>query len=276
MFLRGIRKIGPTHQITAPGRALIRSLAPHGFYAYCAIEQALEMANLKADEISDVKTGLFTASAGSASNIHYFVQRLHDLGVDRMGPKGVVSSIAGTLNFCFVSHYKIKGHSCGFVSACASSGHAIGYAMEEIRSGRQDRMIVVGAEDGDADTLLPFAAMRAMSLESDPEKAAKPFDVARSGFIGTGGATVLILESEELAQKRGAQPLAEMIGWGQASDGYSAVLPEPDGKGLILAMESALADSKLEPDQVDYLNAHATGTSSGDIAELRAIKSVFW
>ena len=136
-------------------------------------------------------------------------------------------------------------------------------------------MIVVGAEDGDSDTLLPFAAMRAMSLESDPKKAAKPFDVERSGFIGTGGATVLILESESLAERRGAVPMAEMLGWGQASDGYSAVLPEPDGKGIAQAMQYALQDSGLEPDQIDYLNAHATGTPSGDIAELRAIKSVF-
>jgi len=258
-----------------PARAFLRSLAPHGLFAYCAIEQALASAGLNKDEISDARTGLYTASAGSATNLHYFVQRLHDYGVDRMGPKGVVASIAGTLNFCFVSHYKIKGNSCGFVSACASSGHALGFAIEEIRSGRQDRMIVVGAEDGDSDTLLPFAAMRAMSLESDPKKAAKPFDVERSGFVGTGGATVLILESESSTEKRGVEPMAEMLGWGQASDGYSAVLPEPDGKGVAQAMEYALQSSGLKPDEIDYLNAHATGTTSGDTAELRAIKSVF-
>ncbi len=258
-----------------PGRSLLRSLAPHGLYAYCAIEQALKQAGLKKEDISDPMTGLYTASAGSATNLHYYIDRLNKYGTERMGPMGVVSSIAGTLNFCMVSHYKIKGNSCGFVSACASSGHALGYAFEEIRSGRQDRMIVVGAEDGDSATLLPFAAMRAMSLEKDPTMAAKPFDVNRSGFIGTGGATVLILESEELAKQRDIEPLAEMLGWGQASDGHSPVLPEPDGKGLSRAMQNALDSAEVNAESVDYINAHATGTVSGDIAELRAIKEVF-
>ena len=258
-----------------PGRALLRSLAPHGFYAYCAIEQALKQAGLSYDVISDPQTGLHTASAGSPGNLRYYINRMHEYGVDRMGPKAVVASIAGTLNFSLVSHYKIKGNSCGFVSACASSGHALGYAIEEIRSGRQQRMIVVGAEDGDLDTLLPFAGMRAMSLETDPQKAAKPFDVGRNGFVGTGGAAVMILESEELVAERGVQPMVELLGWGQASDGFSAVLPEPDGKGLSRAMKNALQYSEVKPEQVDYLNAHATGTVSGDTAELRAIKEVF-
>jgi len=258
-----------------PGRALLRSLAPNGFFAYCAIEQALQQAGLSAEDISNPETGIHTASAGSPTNLHYYFNRMHEVGVDRMGPKAVVASISGTLNFTLVSHYKIKGNSCGFVSACASSGHAIGYAIEEIRSGRQQRIIVVGAEDGDLDTLLPFAGMRAMSLEKEAKKGAKPFDVDRSGFIGTGGATALILESEELVHKRGATPLGELLGWGQASDGYSAVLPEPDGLGLSRAMQNALKDSQIEAKAIDYLNAHATGTVAGDIAELRAIKQVF-
>lgn len=258
-----------------PSRNLLRSFAPHGLYAYCAIEQALQQAGLDAGAISNPETGLHTASAGSPRNLHHHLVRMHNHGVERLSPKSVVTSIAGTLNFCLVSHYKIKGNSCGFVSACASSGHALGYAFDEIRSGRQERIIVVGAEDGDLSTLLPFASMRAMSLLEDPVKAAKPFDVERSGFVGTGGAVALILESDSAVRERSATPLVEMLGWGQASDGYSAVLPEPEGEGLSRAMQQAIRSTALTPESVDYLNAHATGTPSGDIAELRAIKTVF-
>ena len=258
-----------------PSRNLLRSLAPHGLYAYCAIEQALKQAGLDEEWLSNFHTGIHTASAGSPRNLRHHMNRMHELGVERLSPKSVVTSIAGTLNFCLVSHYKIKGNSCGFVSACASSGHALGYAFDEIRSGRQERVIVVGAEDGDLDTLLPFASMRAMSLEPDPLKACKPFDVDRSGFVGTGGAVALILESENSISARKAAPLMEMLGWAQTSDGYSAVLPEPDGEGLARAMQLALKSSELRSDEVDYLNAHATGTPSGDVAELRAIRTVF-
>ena len=259
----------------APGRALLRSLAPHGLYCYFAIEQAIAQAGLSEEHISNSRTGFHSASAGSPTNLAYYVNRMHQHGVDRLSPKAIVASIPGTINFSFVSHYKIKGSSCGFVSACASSGHALGYALDEIRLGRQDRMIIVGGEDGDLNTILPFAAMRALSPETTPEKGAKPFDVERSGFIGTGGAAAMIIEAEDAIAKRGGTPLVEFKGWGQSSDGFSAVLPEPEGAGLARSMRFSLESAGLNADDVDYINAHATATIPGDIAELKAIKDVF-
>ena len=259
----------------APSRALLRSLSPHGLYCYFAIEQAIAQAGLSEEHISNTRTGFHSASAGSTTNLTYFVNRMHQHGVDRLSPKAIVASIPGTINFSFVSHYKIKGNSCGFVSACASSGHALGYALDEIRLGRQDRMIIVGAEDGDLNTILPFAAMRALSTETTPEKGSRPFDANRTGFVGTGGAAAMILESEDVLDQRGGTPLAEFKGWGQSSDGYSAVLPEPEGQGLIRAMQASLQSAQLEPSAIDYINAHATATIPGDIAELKAIKQVF-
>ena len=259
----------------APGRALLRSLSPHGLYCYFAIEQAIAQAGLSQEHISNYRTGFHSASAGSPTNLNYYVNRMHQHGVDRLSPKAIVASIPGTINFSFVSHYKIKGNSCGFVSACASSGHALGYALDEIRLGRHDRMIVVGAEDGDLNTILPFAAMRALSTETSPERGAKPFDVDRSGFIGTGGAAAMILEAEDVLEQRGGTPLAEFKGWGRSSDGYSAVLPEPEGEGLSRSMEASLESSNIHASDVDYINAHATATIPGDVAELKAIKRVF-
>jgi 3-oxoacyl-[acyl-carrier-protein] synthase I len=258
-----------------PDRALLRSLSPHGLFVWCALEQAIRQAGLTKEDISNTRTGLYTASAGSVKTLCYYNERMHSLGVERLSPKAVVTAIAGTLNFSLVAHYKIKGCSCGFVSACASSGHAMGFALDEIRLGRQDRMLVVGGEDGDLDTILPFAAMRALSPASDPAKASRPFDRDRTGFVATGGGVAMILESEDALAARGAVPLVEFVGWGQSSDGFSTVLPEPEGLGLSRAMEQALTSSGVAAEEVDYLNAHATATIPGDIAELKAIKRVF-
>jgi 3-oxoacyl-[acyl-carrier-protein] synthase-1 len=185
-----------------------------------------------------------------------------------------VSSIAGTLNFNLAAHYGIKGANCGFVSACTSSSHALGYAFDEIALGRQERMLVVGAEDGEAETLLPFIGMRALSNNKDPDTASRPFDQKRDGFVGTGGGAALILESEVSAAKRGVEPIAEMRGWAQASDGHSVAAPHPAGWGIQTAMEQCLKVAKVDPKFVDWVNAHATSTPAGDRAEALALKAV--
>ncbi len=255
--------------------SLIRGLSPHGLYALCSVTQAIEDAGLDPGQVSNPETGLFTASAGSIGMMGHFLNRMRKVGVDRVNPKGIVATIAGTLNFSLVAHLKIKGSSCGYVSACASSGHALGYAFDEIRSGRQQRMIVVGAEDGNEDCILPFAGMRALSVNKDPGFASRPFDKSRDGFVGTGGAATLILESEAALSERGVDPYCEMIGWAQSSDGYNPVLPEPEGEGLKRAIETALRVAEVDPPQVDYVNAHAPSTPFGDLAEMKALKSVF-
>jgi 3-oxoacyl-[acyl-carrier-protein] synthase-1 len=250
----------------------LRGLSPHGLYGHCALAQALAEAGLTKEDVSNHRTGLYTASAGSSTFIANHLFRLHKYGVERTNPKGMVASIAGTLNFNLVAAFGIRGSSCGFVSACASSGHALAFAAEEIVSGRQDRMLVVGAEDGNIDTILPFASMRALSLNTDPLQASRPFDKNRDGFVGTGGGIAMVLESRELAESRSADIKADFIGWGQASDGFNSVLPEPEGAGLHQAMTLATERAGIQPDDLDYINAHAPSTFHGDQAECRALR----
>ena len=256
-------------------RELLRGMAPHGVYAYCAMQQAVEDAKLGEADISNPGTGLYAASAGSPFLLGFHLERMRKLGVMRCPPLGIVASISGTVNFNLVSHFKIKGASTGFSSACASSAHAAAFAYDEIALGRQQRMFVVGAEDGNVESILPFAGMRALSLQTDPSIASRPFDVARDGFVGTGGATVLVLESEEEVARRGVRVYAELAGWGQASDGHNVAISHPDGEGLRVAIENALRQSDIAPDEVDYVNAHATSTPIGDISEVKALRAIF-
>ena len=256
-------------------RESLRALPPHGLYAYCATVQALDDAGLNKGEISEPRTGLFAASVGSVSNIHRNLSRILQAGVQRCSPMSIISSVAGTLNFNLVSIFKIKGASAGFVSACSSSGHALGYAFEEIVHNRQERMIVVGAEDGNLESILPFASLRVLSLSTDPQRSSRPFDRDRDGFVGTGGSVAMILESEELARRRGARIYAEFLGWGQASDGYHMVISHPEGNGLHQAMANALSYSGVAAGDVEYVNAHAPSTLAGDLSETRALLRTF-
>ncbi|MFP4357332.1 MAG: beta-ketoacyl-[acyl-carrier-protein] synthase family protein [Puniceicoccaceae bacterium] len=256
-------------------RAFLRSLSPHVLYGFCALKDAIADAGLSDGDISDPDTGMFTASAGSTSFLVHHVNHLRQYGAERSQPKAIVASIAGTLNFNLASHFHVRGATCGYVSACASSGHALAAAYEEIVSGRQKRMVVVGAEDGNTECILPFAAMRALSLNPDPATASRPFDRAHDGFVGTGGGVAMILEAEELAAGRGAPAYGRMTGYGQASDGFSAVLPQPEGDGLARAMLKALDRAGLGVGDIDYVNAHAPSTQMGDIAEIKALRRVF-
>jgi 3-oxoacyl-[acyl-carrier-protein] synthase I len=256
-------------------RETIRSMAPHGLYAHCAFLQAVADARLGDADVSNRDTGLFAASGGSPMLTYYHHDRLLKLGPARCSPLGIVASIVGTLNFNLVAAFKIQGASTGFSSACASSAHAMAYAFEEISTGRQKRMFVVGGEDGNRDAILPFAGMRTLSNQTDPDLASRPFDVARDGFVGTGGGVVVVLESEDELARRGAAPYCEVAGWGQASDGYNVAISHPDGTGSRMAMENAFAASGVAASEVEYVNAHATSTLIGDLSEARALKSVF-
>ncbi len=256
-------------------RELLRSMAPNGLFAHCAMLQAVEDARLSETDVSNADTGLYAASGGSPFLTHHHHERLQKLGVMRCSPMGIVASIVGTLNFNLVAAFRIKGASCGFSSACASSAHAIGFALDDLQLGRQKRMFIVGAEDGNTDAILPFAGMRTLSLQSDPNLASRPFDAARDGFVGTGGATVMVLETEDEVTRRGVKPYAELIGWGQASDGHNVAISHPEGQGLLAAMRNAFRHAAVTPGEVDYVNAHATSTLIGDISEARALKAAF-
>ncbi len=256
-------------------RELLRTMAPNGLFAHCAMLQAIEDARLAESDVSNSETGLYAASAGSPYLLHHHHDRLVKVGVMRCSPLGIVASIAGTLNFNLIAAFKINGASCGFSSACASSAHALGYAYDDIALGRQKRMFIVGAEDGNVDAILPFAGMRTLSLQTDPNLASRPFDAARDGFVGTGGSVVLVLENEEEVARRGVKPYAEILDWGQASDGWNVAISHPEGNGSAAAMTKALKAARVSPAEVDYVNAHATSTLIGDVSEARALRSVF-
>jgi len=259
----------------AVDRELLRGLAPHGVFALCALQQALADAGLAREDVAGGGTGLFCASAGSPFLLGHFLEQMHATRGERGNPMGIVSSIAGTLNFNLAAHFKISGAVCGFVSACASSSHALGYAMDEIRLGRQERMLVVGAEDMTDESILPFASLRALSTNPDPNTASRPFDRRRDGFVGTGGAVALVVEDAALARRRGARLYAELAGWGQAGDGHSVAASHPQGAGLREAMRRTLADAKVTAADIDYVNAHATSTPAGDYSEALALQAVF-
>ena len=256
-------------------REMMRAMSPNALYAYCAMIQAVADAGLSEKEVSNDDTGLYAASGGSPYLLNYMIDRMHKLGVMRCSPLGIVAGISGTVNFNLVAHFKIKGASTGFSSACASSAHGMGFAYDEIMLGRQKRMFVAGAEDGNLDSILPFAGMRALSLQADPALASRPFDAARDGFVGTGGATVVVLESEDEVARRGVRPYCELAGWAQASDGYNVAISHPEGTGLRSAIVRALKVTGLSAGEVDYINAHATSTPIGDLSEAKAIRAVF-
>ena len=256
-------------------RATLRSFSPHVLYAWCALQQAIEDANLSEEDIQDPDSGLYTSSGGSMRSIHKHFEKMDRRGVMACNPLAIVASIAGTLTFNLVAALGIRGSSTGLVSACASSGHALGTALDEIRLGRQKRMLVVGAEDCNFESIVPFCGMRALSLEEDPNLASRPFDIKRNGFVGTGGSVCLVLETQSEAERRGAFPYARFQGWGQASDGHNVAISHPEGRGLRDAMIKSLQDAKVEPSDIDYVNAHAPSTSIGDASEMKALKSVF-
>jgi 3-oxoacyl-[acyl-carrier-protein] synthase-1 len=256
-------------------RAELRTMTPNAVFACFAAHEAIADAGLEPAQISHRNTGFYCASAGSPWLTHEGFATVLKRGVSRATPPGVIASMPNSLHLNLTSHLGIKGASLSFSSACASSAHALGSAFDLIRSGRQKTMIVAGAEDLHAYNILPFAALRALSVQSDPQLAPCAFDANRDGFVVTGGSAVLILEERAQALARGARIYAEMNGWGQATDGYDVVAPDPTGDGLAAAMRNALSDADLAPDSIDYLNAHATSTIPGDLAEMSALRQIF-
>ena len=256
-------------------REHLRSMAPNVVYAYCAMKQAIAEARLPDELVSNPRTGAMCASNGSAWLTYEYLDQVLEKGPFRCNPMAMVASIAGTLNMNLVACFGIKGHSLGFSTACASSAHALGEAYDRIMLNRQDIVFVIGAEDCNLFSILPFVGSRALTQKTDPTKNPCAFDRNRDGFVVTGGASVLVLEELEHAQARRASVQAEVLGWGEASDGYSVMAPEPQGDGLRRAMENALQISGICAGEIDYINAHGTATSAGDSAEVQAIRRVF-
>ncbi len=263
----------PTYKMA---RELLRPMAPNTLYSYFAMREAIDDAGLSTEQVSSEETGLMTANGGSMwmSNANYNI--MNTRGVMKAPPMAIINSIPGSLYINLVPAFRIKGPSIGFSSACSSSSHALGMAVDLVKTGRQKRVFVIGAEDCNKYNIAPFAAVRALSLQTDPEKSPCAFDKKRDGFVGTGGAAVLVVEDLEAARERGAQNIyAEVLGWGQASDGYNVLASSPDGDGLARTMRLAMKDAGVAPEEIEYLNAHATSTPFGDGSEINAIKKAF-
>lgn len=257
-------------------RAQLRTMVPNAVFAVAAMQEAIADAGLDPAQVSDPQTGLYCASAGSPWMTHVAMDSVLKRGPARTSAPMVITGMPNSLHLNLTARFAIKGATLAFNSACASSSHALGHACDMIRMGRQKTMFVVGAEDAQLlPTVLPFASLRALSSQSDPALAPRPFDVSRDGFITTGGSVVLVLEDAEAAAARGATVYAEVKGWGQGSDGYDVVAPDPSGSGLARAMTNALQDAGLDTAAIDYINAHGTATNAGDLAELSALKTIF-
>ncbi len=256
-------------------RIQMRTMTPNCVYACAAMDEAIEDAALTAEQVSDPMTGVYCASAGSPWLTHLALETILKRGANRCPPATAIAAMPNSLHLNLTARFQIRGASLSFSSACASSAHALGSAYDLIKDGRHNIMFVVGAEDCHPYNILPFGSLRALSVESDPAKAPRAFDRNRDGFVVTGGATTLVLEDAEQAVARGAHIYAEVLGWGQSTDGYDVVAPDPAGHALARAMKSALDQANIGPEAVQYLNAHATATLAGDLAELQAVRNVF-
>ena len=228
-------------------REHLRSMSPNAVYGFCAMEQAIADAQLPPELVSNPRTGAMCASNGSAWLTYEYLKIMLEKGPQRAQPDGDGGGDRRHLEHEFCRRFRIKGHSLGFSSACASSAHALGAAFDRIRANRQDIVFVAGAEDCNLFSILPFVGMRALTTQTDPALSPCAFDRKRDGFVVTGGATVLVLEELEHARRRGAPIHAEMLGWGEASDGYTVMAPEPKGDGLARAMEAAI--ERVRPDR---------------------------
>ncbi len=202
---------------------------------------------------------------------------MHKRGPDRISPFTVPRLMANAAAGNISIRFGLKGFASTHATACASSGHAIGDAMHAMRRGEADVMIVGGAEAAVSPICVAaFSAMKALSGRNDaPHLASRPFDVDRDGFVLSEGAAMLVLETEEHARARGARIYAEMVGYANSCDASHITAPDPDGSGAARAMRWALRDARLNPDQIDYINAHGTSTPLGDKAEVQAVMTVF-
>ena len=251
-------------------------------YAWAASVEALRDAGLPnpiVDEALAERTGAIVGSGiGGINTMIRDIIEAHDLGIDRIGPF-LVTSMIPDMAAGFVAIYaNARGPNYATVSACSSSNHAIGSALNIIRRGDADVMIAGGAEAGVGEIPVgAFAAMRALSTRrnDEPEKASRPFDAQRDGFVIADGAGILLLEALEHAQARGARIHGEVVGYAASDDASHVTLPAPGGRGAAASMRLALADASLDVDQVDYINAHGTSTVPNDRAETAAIKTVF-
>ena len=254
-------------------RRAMRFLGGGAAWNHIAMEQAIRDAGLEPREISHDRTGIIMGSGGpSTRTIVEAADVTRSKSPKRVGPFAVPKAMSSTASATLATWFKIKGVNYSISSACATSNHCIGNAMEIIRHGRQDMIFAGGCEELDWTLSVLFDAMGAMSTKFNdhPDKASRAYDMDRDGFVIAGGAGVVVLEELEHAKARGAKIYAEVAGYGATSDGYDMVAPS--GEGAVRCMKQALEGISAP---VDYINPHATSTPVGDMKEIEAIREVF-
>ncbi|MCE9683013.1 beta-ketoacyl-ACP synthase I [Halomonas alkalisoli] len=254
-------------------RKLRRFMGDAAAYAYVSMAQAVEDSGLTPEQVSHERTGLIAGSGGASSaNQVEAADVMREKGLRRVGPYRVTRTMGSTVSACLATPFQIKGVNYSISSACATSAHCIGNAMEQIQLGKQDIVFAGGGEEEHWTLSCLFDAMGALSTHYNdtPEQASRPYDKARDGFVIAGGGGMLVLEELEHARARGAKIYAELVGYGATSDGHDMVAPS--GEGATRCMRQALAT--VEGD-IDYINTHGTSTPVGDVAELKAIRAVF-
>jgi len=254
-------------------RKALRFMGDAAAYAFISLQQAIEDAGLTPELVSNVRTGLIAGSGGaSSSNQVEAADTLRNKGLKRIGPYMVTRTMGSTVSACLATPFKIKGVNYSISSACATSAHCIGNAVEQIQLGKQDIVFAGGGEEEHWSLSCLFDAMGALSSKYNdtPTSASRAYDANRDGFVIAGGGGMLVLEELEHAKRRGAKIYAEVTGYGATSDGYDMVAPS--GEGAMRCMQQALATVK---GPVDYINAHGTSTPVGDTAELRAVRETF-
>jgi len=254
-------------------RKLRRFMGDAAAYNYVAMKEALEDAGLSEDQISDPRIGIIVGSGGAShENTVLTADILRDKGIRRVGPYMVTKTMGSTVSANLATAFKIKGVNYSISSACSTSAHCIGNAMELIQLGKQDMVFAGGGEEVGWASSAMFDAMGALSSKYNdaPETASRAFDEARDGFVISGGGGLVVLEELEHAKARGARIYAELVGYGATSDGYDMVAPS--GEGAVRCMKLAL--DTVDGD-IDYINAHGTSTPAGDIPELKAVREVF-
>jgi 3-oxoacyl-[acyl-carrier-protein] synthase II len=247
-------------------------------YAVASARMALEDSGMKISDKNAHRVGCLTGSGlGGLAMLEHYHQVLLEQGPRRISPFFIPGIIANMAPGQIAIEFGARGPNLSIETACAASCHAVGESFRLIQEGKADAMISGGSEAVVTPLALGgFCSMRALSTRNDePEKASRPFDLNRDGFVMAEGAGILILEEMNQALDRGASIYAEVIGYGMSADAYHISAPDPDGAGANLCMKNALEDAGLKPEDIDYINAHGTSTKLNDESEVRAIRAVF-
>ncbi|WP_341206698.1 beta-ketoacyl-ACP synthase I [uncultured Psychrosphaera sp.] len=254
-------------------RKTMRFMGEASAYAYIAMQEAIDDAGLTDEQVSNPRTGLLAGSGGASSKNQIIAcDILREKGVKRVGPYQVPRTMSSTCSATLATPFKIKGINYSISSACATSAHCIGAALEQIQLGKQDIVFAGGGEEVDWTLAGMFDAMGALSTKYNdtPELASRTYDADRDGFVISGGGGMVVVEEYEHAVARGAKIYAEIVGYGATSDGFDMVAPSGEGAERCMRMALETVDGSI-----DYLNTHGTSTPVGDVKELGAIQNVF-